>query len=157
MTLGEKISALRNQHKMSQGDLAEKMNVSRQSVSKWETDVSIPELDKMLQLGELFNITLDELVKGDCIQRDDTQKIQPPSESAINTKKIIGCVLLCFGVLVLILLSILGGFISGVLFSSPFLLCGIVCLVFKKNIGLWCAWSIFFSVDMYMRFATGIT
>ena len=40
MTLGKKISALRNQHEMSQGDLAEKMNVSRQSISKWETEIS---------------------------------------------------------------------------------------------------------------------
>ena len=65
MTLGEKISALRNQHEMSQGDLAEKMNVSRQSISKWETDTSVPELDKLIQLSEVFHITLDELVKGD--------------------------------------------------------------------------------------------
>ena len=53
MTLGEKISALRNQHEMSQGDLAEKMNVSRQSISKWETDTSVPELDKLIQLSEV--------------------------------------------------------------------------------------------------------
>lgn len=62
MTLGEKISALRNQHEMSQGDLAEKMNVSRQSISKWETDTSVPELEKLIQLSEVFHITLDELV-----------------------------------------------------------------------------------------------
>lgn len=62
MTLGEKISALRKQHEMSQGDLAEKMNVSRQSISKWETDTSVPELDKLIQLSEVFHITLDELV-----------------------------------------------------------------------------------------------
>ena len=53
MTLGEKISALRNQHEMSQGDLAEKMNVSRQSISKWETDTSVPELEKLIQLSEV--------------------------------------------------------------------------------------------------------
>lgn len=40
MTLGEKIALLRNQQGMSQGDLAEKMNVSRQSISKWETEFS---------------------------------------------------------------------------------------------------------------------
>ena len=54
MTLGKKISALRNQHEMSQGDLAEKMNVSRQSISKWETDTSVPELDKLIQLSEVL-------------------------------------------------------------------------------------------------------
>ena len=46
-------------------DLADALEVSRQSVSKWETDASIPELDKLLRLAELFGVTLDELVKGD--------------------------------------------------------------------------------------------
>ena len=53
MTLGEKITTLRHQQEMSHGDLAEKMNVSRQSISKWETDTSIPELDKLIQLSEI--------------------------------------------------------------------------------------------------------
>ena len=62
MTLGEKISKLRVTNKMSQGDLAEKLNVSRQSISKWETNASVPELDKLIQLCDLFGISLDELV-----------------------------------------------------------------------------------------------
>ena len=48
---------------MSQGDLAEKLNVSRQSVSKWETGASTPDLDKLIAMSELFQVTLDELVK----------------------------------------------------------------------------------------------
>lgn len=64
MTLGERIASLRNEKRMSQGELAEKLNVSRQSVSKWETDASIPELDKIIQLCELFHISMDELVRG---------------------------------------------------------------------------------------------
>jgi len=67
MTLGEKIISLRTLHKMSQGDLAEKLNVSRQSVSKWETGASVPELDKLIMMSELFHITMDELVKSDTI------------------------------------------------------------------------------------------
>lgn len=74
MTLGEKISALRNQHEMSQGDLAEKMNVPRQSISKWETDTSVPELDKLIQLSEVFHITLDKLVKSDTLQEDTSKE-----------------------------------------------------------------------------------
>ncbi len=64
MTLGNRITTLRNTHHMSQGDLAERLNVSRQSVSKWETDTSVPDLDKLITLSEIFGITLDELVKG---------------------------------------------------------------------------------------------
>ena len=169
MTLGEKISALRNQHEMSQGDLAEKMNVSRQSISKWETDTSVPELDKLIQLSEVFHITLDELVKGDVPptheENEDTepenkvpaQPVQVIVQKSTNTQKIVGVILLCFGAVVMLLLTILGGFLSGLLFSSPFILCGIVCLVFKRNVGLWCAWALLFAVNVYLRYATGIT
>ena len=62
MTLGQNIARLRTQKNLSQGDLADALEVSRQSVSKWETDASIPELDKLLRLAELFGVTLDELV-----------------------------------------------------------------------------------------------
>ena len=59
MKLNEKIIALRNKYQMSQGDLAEKLNVSRQSVSKWETGASIPDLDKLIAMSELFGISSD--------------------------------------------------------------------------------------------------
>ena len=59
MTLGQNIARLRAQKNLSQGDLADALEVSRQSVSKWETDASIPELDKLLRLAELFGVTLD--------------------------------------------------------------------------------------------------
>ena len=68
MTLGQNIARLRTQKNLSQGDLADALEVSRQSVSKWETDASIPELDKLLRLAELFGVTLDELVKGESAQ-----------------------------------------------------------------------------------------
>lgn len=63
---------------MSQGDLAEKMNVSRQSISKWETDTSVPELEKLIQLSEVFHITLDELVKGDTTPEHETSENSEP-------------------------------------------------------------------------------
>lgn len=64
MTLGEQIHQLRTARGLSQGDVADALDVSRQSVSKWETDSSVPELEKLLGLSELFGITLDALVRG---------------------------------------------------------------------------------------------
>lgn len=160
MTLGEKITALRNRSGMSQGDLAEKINVSRQSISKWETDGSIPELDKLLQLSELFHVTLDELVKGETIpQPAETAPPETPSVvvKSASTRKIVGTILLCFGALIVILLAFLGGFRGGLAFGAPFLLCGVICLSFQRNTGLWCAWAVFLTVNIYLRFATGIT
>ena len=61
MTLAEKILSLRTARGMSQDDLAEKLEISRQSVSKWETAQSTPDLDKIIRLADLFGCTIDEL------------------------------------------------------------------------------------------------
>lgn len=65
MSLGEKVQMLRKEKKMSQNDLAEKLDVSRQSVSKWETDTAKPELQKLILMAELFQVSLDELVSSE--------------------------------------------------------------------------------------------
>ena len=62
MTIGEKIVLLRTSAKMSQEQFAEKLSVSRQSVSKWEMDQSLPQIDKILQICELFSISADQLL-----------------------------------------------------------------------------------------------
>lgn len=62
-TLGMKISELRKTNKMTQDELAEKMGVSSQVVSKWENDLSIPDLPILIELADFFHITLDDLVK----------------------------------------------------------------------------------------------
>ena len=56
-----------------------------------------------------------------------------------------------------LLLTVMGSFFGGLLFASPFLVCGVICLAFAKNAGLWCAWALLFLVDVYLRWATGIT
>lgn len=71
MTLAEKILSLRTERGMSQDDLAEKLEVSRQSVSKWETAQSTPDLDKIIRLADLFDVSVDELVR-------DGERPQPP-------------------------------------------------------------------------------
>lgn len=65
MILAEKISRLRKRNGWSQEELAERMEVSRQAVAKWEGAQAIPSLDKILQLGELFSVTTDYLLKDD--------------------------------------------------------------------------------------------
>jgi len=62
MTLGEKIVNLRLNIGLSQEELAEKVNVSRQSVSKWEMNQALPQIDKVLMLCELFNVSTDALL-----------------------------------------------------------------------------------------------
>lgn len=62
MTIAEKIKQLRKDNNMTQEDLAEKLNVSRQTISKWETNITIPDADNIVAISKLFNITTDELL-----------------------------------------------------------------------------------------------
>ena len=62
-TVGTKISELRKARNMTQDDLADKMGVSPQAVSKWETDASLPDMSILIHLSDFFHITLDDLLK----------------------------------------------------------------------------------------------
>ena len=59
MTIGEKIALLRTMSNISQEQLAEKISVSRQAVSRWEMDQAVPQIEKIIQLCEFFGITTD--------------------------------------------------------------------------------------------------
>lgn len=63
MSLGQKIYELRTAKNLSQDELAETLGISRQSVSKWETDIATPDFDNMLKLCDVFCVTLDELAE----------------------------------------------------------------------------------------------
>ena len=64
MTIADRIQSLRKQQGMSQEELADKIGVSRQAVSKWESEQSTPDLDKVVIMSELFEVTTDYLLKG---------------------------------------------------------------------------------------------
>ena len=91
MTLGQKISVLRTAMNISQEQLAEKLDVSRQSVSKWESDKSIPEVNIILKLSSIFNITLDDLLREEIpLAPTYTEPIFRPKESVNYNLKYFG-------------------------------------------------------------------
>ena len=168
MTLGENIVRLRTQKNWSQGDLADALDISRQSVSKWETDASIPELDKLLKLSELFGVTLDELVRGEDAPKAETAAPAAQAVSASFTPQtsserekrhtIVGTILMCIGaVLLLTCLILAGDLLAGLIYVLPFFLCGIICFTVKHRTGLWCGWAVYTCIDFYLRFATGLS
>lgn len=158
MSLGETIFKLRTQRNMSQEALASELGVSRQSVSKWETDTSTPELDKLVKMSEIFNVTLDDLVfdGGNPSEKGSTKKQQSELRRSGNTHAIIGTILLCFGFLIFLLITLLGDALAGLLFSLPLLLCSIVCFFVKRFTALWCLWAIYVSADLYLHYTTGM-
>ena len=64
MSLGEQLKKLRESKGFSQEDVAKKIGVTRQAVYKWENDKSYPDINNLILLSEMYNVTLDELIKG---------------------------------------------------------------------------------------------
>ena len=85
MTLGEKIYRLRTEQGLSQETFGEKLGVSRQSVSKWETDQSVPELDKVVAISELFGVSTDHLLKETETASGMSNDAQGITQNAPNT------------------------------------------------------------------------
>jgi transcriptional regulator with XRE-family HTH domain len=83
MTLGNRINEYRRQRNITQEQLADAMGVSSQAVSKWENDISCPDISVMPQLADYFNVTLDRLVRGEEPMRP--QVLQGNAKKDINT------------------------------------------------------------------------
>lgn len=146
MKLNEKIITLRNMNQMSQGDLAEKLNVSRQSVSKWETGASVPDLDKLIAMSELFQVTMDELTKenveiGEVQNRTAPEEAKDVSEAdvlkekkKVRVQRIIGVCLIFISCVQFLFFSLgrlpsLGGLFVPIYLTMG----GMICVLCKKN------------------------
>ena len=84
MDLGERLLDLRKSKKLSQEVVARELNVSRQTISKWETNQSVPDIDKILPLCELYGVTADELLTGRIVRNNVAKKKTTPKPT---TKK----------------------------------------------------------------------
>jgi len=87
MILADKIIKLRKQSAWSQEELAEKMNISRQSVSKWESANSIPDLNRIIMLAEIFDVTTDFLLKDEYETFDSVTESKEPSVTQITLEQ----------------------------------------------------------------------
>lgn len=81
MKLSEKIQLLRKKNALSQENLAEICSVSRQSISKWEADIALPDLNKLILLSKIFQVSVDVLIKDDLVI-DDIKEIHTCGASA---------------------------------------------------------------------------
>ena len=86
MKLCEKIVELRKANRMTQEELALKCNVSRQSISKWEADIALPEMEKLLILGKLFHVSMDVLLKNE-LTLSEIKEVHNCGHNAIQGKK----------------------------------------------------------------------
>lgn len=76
MTLGKKIQLLRNRENISQEELAMELGVSRQAISKWELDASVPDTANIIQLGKFFSVSMDYLLIEEVEKNEDIPVVQ---------------------------------------------------------------------------------
>ena len=77
MTFGEKLSKLRKDDHYTQEQLAALLDVSRQSISKWESNLAYPETDKLIKMGKLFECTMDYLLNEDITENQKKETVPP--------------------------------------------------------------------------------
>jgi len=90
MNIAEKITKLRKQNGWSQEDFAEKLDVSRQAISRWENGTALPDAQNVLQISKLFNVTTDYLLNDDYESDSDIPAVQTATketEDLLSKKK----------------------------------------------------------------------
>ena len=88
MTIADRIQSLRKAKGMSQEELADKVGVSRQSVSKWESEQAAPDLDKIVIMSDIFEVTTDYLLKGiEPVKADDHKTMADVIDQRVLTEK----------------------------------------------------------------------
>ena len=144
MTLGEKILDLRTQKEMSQEELAAALEVSRQSVSKWETNQSVPDLDKIIRLADLFGVTVDQLVR----EGERPEPPEPPEPRVVYVAEgrrgltgpqMVGVCLEVLGAILLLLGVAALGAIAAVI-GAALMILGLPLLLAKKHPWLVLGW-----------------
>ncbi len=146
MSIGGKLYELRKKKGFSQEEVADKLNVSRQTVSKWETDQSMPDFDKIVPICELYSITTDELLLGN--KKEDSEILETVSnkeeENSVKRKRALGIgisVFFYFLAVIWVMITIPVMKMNPIVSSGIFLLiCGIAtviiiytCMVYKVH------------------------
>ncbi len=139
MSLGERLYELRKKKGLSQEEVAEKLNVTRQSVSKWETDESKPDFDKIVPICELYEISTNELLNGTKEEKEEKEVEVINNDNKKKRAIIISiAVFLYFSALIWIVVSeVAFNLNEGFMVGGFFLICAIAtCLLIYQGIVL---------------------
>ena len=138
MTFSEKITSLRKAHGWSQEDFAEKLNVSRQAISRWENDSALPDALNISQISKLFGVTTDYLLNDDYTSDKDIPVVKNATQETDN----------------IILKKKQGHFIAAICFTLA-TFCWIMSLAYSSNtfqLGLFCFALAFCTVNAVVQF-----
>ena len=162
MSLHETIYTLRTARNMSQLELAEALEVSRQSISKWETGAAVPELDKLVKLSDVFGITLDELVRGAAEPgepKEEKENVSQPTviieRKGMEPHRIVALALLCTSLVLMVLLAGFGGGRVALVAGLPLVSVSAIFSILPRRHLLWGFWLLWTLALVTGRIVTG--
>ena len=113
MSLATNLVTLRKQHGLTQMDLAEKLNVSRQAISRWEVGAAVPSTDNLKTLSVLYEVSVDDILKGETASVPQSSDLSDSPQETLSShrrnkksKIILACVLILLALVVAIVASI---------------------------------------------------
>ena len=136
MDFGEQIKSIRKKENLTQEQFAMKLNVSRQAVSNWENNKNLPDIGMLILMSNVFQISLDQLIKGDNHMNNMTEKVIKDGSETRRAKynmisSVIGGIILLIGVMLLVIKGMSVEYIDaeGILHENFFLLpSGFLCI-----------------------------
>ncbi len=136
-TIGSRISALRKEHGYSQEYVAEKLDISRQAVSKWEQDLCAPDTYNLIALAELFSVSVEYIGVGKKEEKSEAPA-PAPAQKTITVQQILGLIFIAVGLLATLIFVLID---TVLLFVRIYMVVlGLLCLAIRKRVGLTICW-----------------
>lgn len=156
-SIGERIYELRKKNNMSQGDLANELDTSRQTISKWENNVSTPELDKIVRICEIFSVSSDYILRG--LVEDKNTESHENDKTIIKEQTVIiekGTDIKTIFASGLLINAIFFLFVFPKMFYIPIFFSAVsaTLLFCKKNAVYYSLWLIFICINIFCSLST---
>lgn len=118
MEIGKKLKEVRMKSNLTQEQVAEKLFVSRQTISNWENEKSYPDIISIIKLSDLYSISLDELLKGD---QKMIEHLEVSTDIVKSNKKLIGAIII--NIILLLVLLIIANFMPNSIYMIALVFC----------------------------------
>lgn len=120
MDFGENIKSVRVGRDLTQQQMADKLNISRQAISNWENNRNLPDIEMLIEIAKAFNLTLDELILGGNDMNNMTEKLINDGSEKKRAELGLKCIKLGAALLILAIVSFVGGLLGPTTFENYF-------------------------------------
>lgn len=120
MDFGENIKSIRAGRELTQQQMADKLNISRQAISNWENNRNLPDIEMLIEIAHVFDLTLDELILGGKDMNNMTEKLINDGSETKRVELSLKCIRIGAALLVMTIISFVGALIGPVTFENFF-------------------------------------